>query len=48
VWKKNIIENLESGNLSYSTVGKFLSDLKEEFGEGNNEIIEVEELEKIK
>ena len=47
MWKKNIIENLESGNLSYSTVGKFLSDLKE-FGEGNNEIIEVEELEKIK
>ena len=45
--KKNIIENLESGNLSYVTVGKFLSDLKEGFGERDNELIKMAKLEKV-
>ena len=31
IWKENIMENLESKSLSYAMVGKFLSDLKEEF-----------------
>lgn len=34
VQKKNMIENLESGSLSYITVGKFFLDLKEEFDRG--------------
>jgi len=32
--------------LSYTTVEEFLSDLKEEFGGGNDEIIKVTELKK--
>ena len=28
VWKENVIEDLESGNLSYTIVEKFLTDLK--------------------
>ena len=28
MWKENVIEDLESENLSYATVEKFLTDLK--------------------
>jgi len=41
------MENLESKSLSYAMVGKFLSDLKEEFNRGNNKIMKVTELKKI-
>jgi len=47
IWKKIVIENLKSGNVSYTTVGEFLLDLKKEFGEGNNKIIKVTELKKV-
>ena len=47
IWKENIIDDLKSGNLSYITVEEFLSDLKKEFGGGDNETIKVTELEKI-
>ena len=40
-------EGLESRNLSYVTVRKFLSDLKEEFDRGDNETIKVAELKKM-
>ena len=42
-----MIENLKSGNVSYTTVGEFLLDLKKEFGEGNNKIIKITELKKV-
>ncbi len=38
---------LESRNLSYVTVRKFLSDLKEEFDRGDNETMKVAELKKV-
>jgi len=41
------MENLESKILSYVTVREFLSDLKEEFGRGNNKMIKVAELKKV-
>ena len=41
------MEALKSGNLSYVTVGEFLSNLKEEFSRGDDEIIKVVELKKI-
>lgn len=43
----NIIEDLESGSLSYIIVGEFLSDLKEEFGREDDETIKMAELKKI-
>ena len=46
IWKENMIEDLKSGNLSYTTVEEFLSDLKEEFGGGDDEIMKVTELKK--
>ena len=41
------MENLESRSLSYTIVQEFLSDLKKEFGKGNNEIMKVAELKKV-
>lgn len=31
VWKENMIENLKSRSLSYTIVGEYLLDLKEEY-----------------
>ena len=47
IWKENIMEDLESGNLSYATVEEFLSDLKQEFSGGDGEMMKVAELKKI-
>ena len=47
IWKKNIIENLESEELEYVTVGEFMMDLKKEFGGGDNETIKVVELKNV-
>jgi len=41
------MEDLESKILSYVTVREFLSDLKEEFGRGNNKMIKVAKLKKV-
>ena len=46
--KENILKNLEIGILEYRTIGKFLTDLKKKFGEGDDEIMKVAELKKIK
>ena len=42
------MKDLESGSLSYITVGEFLLDLKEEFREENNKTVKIAELKKIK
>ena len=42
------MEDLESGNLSYVMVGKFSLDLKGKFGGGDNKIIKIVKLEKVK
>jgi len=47
MWKEDIMKNLESESLSYATVGEFLSDLKEEFDGGDDEIIKMAELKKM-
>jgi len=49
VWKENVLEDLESGNLEYEMVEEFLVDLKKkkEFGEGDNETVKVAELKRL-
>ena len=47
IWKENIIEDLEKGILNYKVIEKFLADLKEEFGRGDEEAIKVAELKKL-
>ena len=41
-----MIEDLENNSLVFIIVGEFLTDLKQEFKEENNEIMEVAELKK--
>jgi len=43
-----VIEDLESGNLSYAIVREFLLDSKEEFRRRSNKIIKIAELKKVK
>jgi len=42
------MEYLESRSLSYTIVGEFLSDLREKFKKGDNEMIKVAELKNVK
>ena len=42
------MEDLESRSLSYTTVGEFLSDLRENFRKGDDEMIKVVELKNVK
>jgi len=41
------MKDLERGNLSYTTIEEFLSDLKEEFRRENNKMIKVIEFKKV-
>jgi len=47
VWKENVIEELESGEVEYESVEEFLMSLKKEFGEGEEESVKVAELRKV-
>ena len=42
------MEDLESGEFEYITVGEFLMDLKKEFEGGNGKTMKVAELKKVK
>ena len=48
VWKENIMEKLEAGEVEYETVEEFLSSLKKEFGGGEEELVKAAELRKLK
>jgi len=39
---------LEAGLLEYKTVGEFLADIRKEFGEGDEKLVKVAELKKLK
>jgi len=47
VWKENILEELESGEMKYETAEEFLTTLKKEFGGGEEEAVKAAELRKI-
>ena len=47
VWKKNISEDLEGGLLEYKMVGEFLTDIKKEFGGGDEKIVKIAELKRL-
>jgi len=48
VWKKNVLEELEAGKLEFEIVGEFLAEIKKEFGEGEEELVKIAELKKLK
>jgi len=47
IWKENILENLEAGLLEYETTGEFLTEIKKEFGERDDETVKVAELKRL-
>ena len=47
VWKENILEDLEAGEIEYESAREFLAGLKREFGGGDEEMVKVAELKKL-
>jgi len=47
IWKENIIEELEIGEIEFESAGEFLAEIKKEFGGGDEESVKVAELKKI-
>ena len=47
VWKENIMEELEAGEIKYETVEEFLTSLKKKFGGGGEELVKAVELRKL-
>ena len=47
MWKENVLEELEAGELEFETVGEFLVEIKKEFGGGKEESVKVVELRKL-
>ena len=47
IWKENVIEELEAGELEFETVGEFLAEIKKEFGGGEEESVKAAELRKL-
>jgi len=47
VWKKNILEDLETEKLEFESVGEFLAEIKKEFGAGEKELVKAAELRKL-
>jgi len=47
VWKENVMEELETGEIEYETVEEFLISLKKEFGRGEKESVKAVELRKL-
>jgi len=47
VWKENIMEELESGEIEYETVEEFFTSLRKEFGGGEKESVKTVELRRM-
>ena len=47
VWKENIMEELEAGEVEYESVEEFFTILRKEFGGGEEESVKVAELRKL-
>ena len=47
MWKENVLEELEAGELEFETVGEFLVEIKKEFGRGEEESVKAAELRKM-
>ena len=47
IWKENIMEELEAGEMEYETVEEFLIALKKEFSGGEEKSVKVAELRKL-
>ena len=48
IWKENVMEELETGEIEYETIEEFLTSLKKELSGGEEESVKVEQLRKMK
>ena len=47
IWKENVMEEIETGEIKFETAGEFLAEIRREFGEGDEESVKIAELKKI-
>ena len=47
IWKENVMEELEAGEIKYEMAEEFLTVLKKEFGGGEEEAVKAAELRKL-
>jgi len=47
VWKENVMEELEAGEMEYETAEEFFTSLRKEFGGGEEESVKAAELRKM-
>ena len=47
VWKENVMEELESGEMEYETAEEFFTSLRKEFGGGEEELVKAAELRRM-
>ena len=47
VWKENILEDLEAGEVKYESAVEVLTEIKKEFGGGDEELVKVAELKRM-
>jgi len=47
IWKENMLEELETGEIEFESIGEFLAEVRREFGGGDEESVKVAELKKI-
>ena len=47
IWKKNVLEELEAGELEFEIVGEFLAEVKREFSGEEEEAVKAAELRKL-
>ena len=48
IWKENIMKELEAGEIEFESAGEFLAEIRREFGGGDEKLVKVAELKKIK
>ena len=47
MWKENVLEELEAGELEFEIVGEFLAEIKKKFSGGEEESVKAVELRKL-
>ena len=47
MWKENVLEELEAGELKFEMVREFLAEIKKEFGKREKELAKIAELKKL-
>jgi len=48
IWKENVLEDLEAGEVEYKSAGEFLAEIKKEFSGEDEELVKVAKLKKMK